>query len=420
MRQTITEKILSEHAGKRVKAGEVGIFNLDLCFAHDGTGLEVITAFKKLGTTSVFSKDKCCLFIDHAAPSPNIGMAAVHHKMRTFAKEFGIRLFDIGCGISHQVIIDGGFLSSGQLAAGADAHTCMMGALNTLGVGLSSADIAMAMASGKCWLKVPETIKVIVNGKLPKGVYAKDVIMHIVGDIGARGANYRAMEFYGDMISGFDMNERFTVCNMAVETGAKTAIMPSDKVTTSWLKKCGIRDARTITADDDAKYTEIRQYDMSGLVPQVARPHSPANVSDISAVKGTPVNAVYIGTCTNSSYEDLETAARILKGQRIPKGLKLIVTPSSAPVFLRAVKDGLVGIFVEAGGIVNNPGCGACSGKHQGVLADGEVVFSTGGRNTLGRMGNSNGSIYLGSPATAAATAIAGVISDPREHKRKL
>ncbi len=420
MRQTIVEKIFTEHSGKRAKAGDIVIAAVDFCLGQDGTSGLIIDSFRRMGVDSVAARDKFCMVIDHSAPSPNIGVSDIHCKMRAFAREYGLKLFDIGCGVCHQIVPERGFVTSGDLVIGADSHTCTYGALNAFASGVGSTDLAIALASGRNWFKVPETIKIIAEGELSKGVYSKDVILHMIGDIGADGATYKSVEFEGDIIDDCSMDARFTITNMAVEMGAKCGIMRADKKMAAWLKKHGAKDPHPVEPDEDAKYTEIREYDFSGLTPQVAKPHTVDSVCDVEEVLGVRIDEVFIGTCTNGRFEDLEVAAKILKGQKVRRGTKLIITPASKAIYLEAVKKGLIDIFMDSGAVINNPGCGPCVGTHQGVLADGENAFSTANRNFKGRMGNPHGNIYLGSPATAAATAISGEISDPREYKRKL
>ncbi len=420
MAQTIAEKILSRHCGRRVMAGDIVMADIDFCFGQDGTSGMIIDSFQRMGVDNVFKRDSFCMVIDHSAPSPNIGVSAIHDKIRRFGTEHGVRVFDIGCGVCHQLVPESGFVSCGDLILGADSHTCTYGALNALSTGVGSTDLAVALASGKNWFKVPETVKVVVVGELPKGVYSKDVILHIVGSVGADWANYRSVEFSGKTINGLSVEARMTISNMAVEMGAKCGLMEADKKTTDWVKKHSTGDIKPVAPDEDAVYAEERKFDVSELVPQVARPDTVDNVCSVEEAAGTHIDEVSIGTCTNGRLEDLEIAAKILKGRKVAKGMKFIVTPASRKIYLEALKAGLIEIFVKAGGVVNNPGCGPCVGTHQGVLADGEVAFSTANRNFKGRMGNPNSGIYLGSPATAAATAIEGKISDPREHKRRL
>ena len=360
------------------------------------------------------------MVIDHSSPSPNMGVSVIHDKIRRFGKEQDVKVFDIGCGVCHQLVPESGYVTCGDLVLGADSHSCTYGAVNVLSTGVGSTDLAITLASGKNWFKVPETIKIVVEGKLPKGVYSKDMILHIIGDIGADGATYSAVEFYGSAIKDISVDARFTISNMAVEMGAKCGLMAADKKVLDWAKKYARKEPKPVEADSDAKYIETREYDVSELSPQVARPHTVDNVCDIEEVLDAPIDQVYIGTCTNGRLEDLEIAANILKGRSVAPGLKLIITPASQKIYLESIKKGYIETFIDAGAVVNNPGCGPCVGTHQGILADGENCFSTANRNFIGRMGNPKSNIYLGSPAAAAATALEGKIADPREHKRRL
>ncbi len=420
MRQTIAEKILSDHSGKRAKAGDIVIAKVDYCFGQDGTSGLIIDSFRKLGVDKVFNKDRFSMVIDHSAPSPNIGVSTIHKKMRTFAKEYGLKLYDIGEGVCHEIIPELGHVTCGDLVIGADSHTCTYGAINALSTGVGSTDLAITLASGKNWFRVPETIKIILEGELPKGVYSKDVVLHIIGDITAEGATYKSVEFYGKAIKDMSIDARFTISNMAVEMGAKCGIMTADRKTLEWVKKHSAKEPKVVESDSDARYCEERVYDVSKFTPKVAKPHTVDNISGVEELKDTKINQVYIGTCTNGRLEDLEIAAKILKNNKVAPGMKLIITPASPKIFLEAVKKGYIEIFINSGAVVNNPGCGPCVGTHQGVLADGEKALSTANRNFKGRMGNPNAEIYLGSPALAAATAIKGTIADPREYKKKL
>ncbi len=420
MRQTIAEKILSGHADKRARAGDIVIADVDYCFGQDGTSGLIVDSFKKLNKEKVFDRNRFSMVIDHSAPSPNIGISAIHKKMREFSREFGVKLFDIGDGVCHQVIPETGYITSGDLVLGADSHTCTYGAINALSTGVGSTDLAITLASGKSWFRVPETIKIVVDGELSKGVYAKDVILYLVGQVGADGATYKSIEFCGEIIDALSVEGRFTIANMAVEMGAKCGLMRSDKKTREWVKKHSTRESNPVDPDEDAVYSKVLKYDLSELEPQVACPHTVDNVKPLGDVEGIEIDEVYIGTCTNGRLEDMEIAAKILKGKRAAKGVKLIITPASKKIYIDSLKKGYINIFMDAGAVVNNPGCGPCVGTHQGVLADGEKAFSTANRNFKGRMGNPNAEIFLGSPAVAAATAIAGVISDPREYKRRL
>ncbi len=416
--QTIAEKILSKHAGKPVKAGDVAVCKIDFCLGQDGTSGLIIDAFENIGKPNVFDKKKFCMIVDHNSPAPNQGTAAVHKKMRAFAQKYGVKLYDGGAGICHQVTMEEGFVKPGDLIIGADSHTCTYGALNALSTGVGSTDLAIGLATGQNWFKVPETVKIVVKGKLPKGVYSKDIILYIAKDLGADGCTYNSVEFTGPAIDALSVDARFTISNMAVEIGAKCGIMNADEKVFSWLKNKGlnIKKASAVFADKDAKYADIKEYDKSKLVPQVAKPHSVDTGVKADELKDVKINEAFIGTCTNGRLEDLEIAAKILKGKHAHKDVKLIICPASKNIYMQAMKKGLFEIFMNAGAIVLNPGCGPCVGTHQGILADGEVAISTANRNFKGRMGNPNAFIYLGSPATAAASAIAGRITDPRRY----
>lgn len=408
--QTIAEKILSRHSGKCVKAGDVAVCKIDFCLGQDGTSGLIIDAFEKIGKPAVFDKKKFCMIIDHSSPAPNQGTATVHKKMRAFALKYGVKVYDVGEGICHQLSMEEGHVGPGDLVIGADSHTCTYGALNALSTGVGSTDLAISLATGENWFKVPETVKVIVKGKLPKGVYSKDIILHIAKDVGAGGCTYKSVEFTGPVIDALSVDARFTVSNMAVEIGAKCGIMNADKKTFAWLKKHG----SPVFADKDAKYIDVREYNISKLVPQVARPHSVDTVVSAEELKDTKIDQGFIGTCTNGRLEDFEIAAKVLKGRKIDSRIKLIIGPASKRVYMGMLKKGLIEIFIDAGAVVLNPGCGPCVGTHQGILADGEVCISTANRNFKGRMGNPSGFIYLGSPATVAASALTGKITDPR------
>ena len=420
MGKTIAEKILSEHAGKELKAGDIAVARVDFCFGQDGTSSIIIDSFKKLGIKRVFDKSKFYMIIDHSAPSPNIGVSAIHKKMRDFARTFDVGLYDIGCGVCHQLVPQQGHITCGDLVLGADSHTCTYGAINVFSTGVGSTDLAITLASGKNWFRVPETIKVIVRGELPKAVYSKDIILSIIKDIGANGATYKSVEFYGEAISALSVDARFTISNMAVEMGAKIGIMEADNKVLKWVGERSKKEPHPAKADPGAKYVAIKEYDVSKLSPQIARPHTVDNVASVEEFKDVKIDQAYIGTCTNGRLEDLEVAARILIGKAVHPDVKLIIAPASRDIYLQAVKKGMVEVFIKSGASVIGPGCGPCVGTHNGVLADGEVAISTANRNFKGRMGNPNSFIYLASPATVAVSAISGRISDPREYKKKL
>jgi 3-isopropylmalate/(R)-2-methylmalate dehydratase large subunit len=336
--------------------------------------------------------------------------------LREFSKKTGAFLSDVGEGVCHQRLVED-WVSPGNLVVGADSHTCTSGALGAFATGMGSTDIALAFALGKVWLKVPETHKFVINGKLPEGVYSKDIILHIIGKIGADGATYKAMEFEGDTIEDLSMSSRFTITNMAIEAGGKTGLIKPDEITRKYLKSRGRGDKfRVIKSDSGAKFEKTIEIQANELEPTVAFPHTVDNIKGISEIEDIKMDQVFIGTCTNGRLEDLRIAASILKGKTRHPDTRLIVVPSSKEVFLEALQEGLIETFIEAGASVESPGCGPCVGIHKGVLADGERVLSTQNRNFLGRMGNPKGFIYLGSPATAAATAIEGKIADPRRY----
>lgn len=420
MGKTISEKILSNHSGKDLKAGDIAVCDVDFCFGQDGTSSIIIDSFKKLGIDKAFDISKFRMIIDHSAPSPNIGVSAIHKKMRDFAKQLNVGMYDIGCGVCHQLVPQNGLVTCGDLVLGADSHTCTYGAINVFSTGVGSTDLAITLASGKNWFRVPETIKVIVNGKLPKGVYSKDIILKIAKDMGSNGATYKAVEFYGEAITSLSVDARLTISNMAVEIGAKVGLMEADSKVLRWVAKAGSKEPRPVKADIDAKYVAVKTYDVSDLAPQAAKPHAVDNVADVTELSDVKIDQAFLGTCTNGRLEDLEIAARILKGRTICPGLKFIVAPASREIYLDALKEGIVETFINAGCAVVSPGCGPCVGTHHGVLANGEVAISTANRNFKGRMGNPNSFIYLASPATVTASAITGRITDPREFRKRL
>jgi len=414
MAQTIAEKILSAHSGKSLKSGDYALCKIDFCLGQDGTSGLIIDAINKMKVKNLSAKSKFCMIIDHSAPSPNIGVSAIHKKMRDFAKDKGLKLYDIGCGVCHQVVVESGRVMPGYLVVGADSHTCTYGALGVLATGFGSTDLAISLASGKNWFKVPETLKIVVKGKLKKSVYSKDLILHIIGDLSADGATYDSVEFYGPAIDALSMDARFTITNMAVEMGAKFGIIPPDKKTSLWLKQWTTKRQKAVYADKDARYKNIKYYDAGKISPKIAQPHSVDNVVDINKLTGKPIDEAFIGTCTNGRIEDLRIAASILRGKKVSPGVRLIVAPASRDIFLDAMKSGIIRTLVEAGANVVTPGCGPCVGTHNGVPSDGEIVLSTANRNFKGRMGNPNAFIYLASPATVAISAVKGKITDPR------
>ncbi len=416
MGKTIAEKILSNHSGKDSKAGDIVIANLDYMMGQDGTSGVAIDSFNNMGATKVFDPSKISIVIDHSSPSPNIGVSTIHKKIRNFVNKTGINLYDIGCGVCHQLLPEQGHVVPGDLVIGADSHTCTYGAINVFSTGIGSTDLAAAWISGKLWFKVPETLKLVYKNKLQKGVLSKDLILYTIGQLGAGGATYLALEIEGKAIDEMSIDARMTISNMAIECGAKAGLMKADKKTLDWVKKHSKKKANPIEADKDAKYKEIKEFDLSQVEPQIAKPHTVDNVCPISEVLGTPIQMGFIGTCTNGRLEDLRIAAKILKGKKVNKNCRLIVAPASREIYLDAAREGIIEALVESHVAVVTPGCGPCVGTHNGVPADGENVISTANRNFKGRMGNPSAFIYLGSPATVAASVLEGKITDPRKY----
>jgi len=414
--KTIVEKILSEHSGTDAYAGDIIIAEIDAALVQDGTGPLAVQQLQKLGMVEAAKPDRTVLFIDHAAPSPRKELSNAHKVLREFAAKTGAIISDINEGVCHQRIVED-FMNPGEVLIGADSHTCTAGALGAFATGMGSTDVAIGIASGKTWLRVPETFKVHVTGKFKKGVYAKDLMLHFIGMIGADGATYKALEFSGPAIDAMDMSGRFTLANMAVEAGAKAGLFASDEITKEFLESRGRGDKwRPLSADEDANYEKVFEIDVSDLEPTVSCPHTVDNIKVIKEVEGTKIDQVYIGTCTNGRIEDLRVATKILEGRGRHPDTRLLVCPASKEVYLKAIEEGLIAKLISAGAAIINPGCGACVGVHAGILGDGEVCLATQNRNFKGRMGNPEAFIYLSSPAVAAASAIEGVIADPRKY----
>jgi 3-isopropylmalate/(R)-2-methylmalate dehydratase large subunit len=414
--KTISEIILGAHSGVDASAGEIVVAEVDRMMAQDGTAPIAIRSFRGMGGEKLKHPERVSFCIDHNAPSPLRSVSQLHALMRDFAREYGVELNDVGEGVCHQVMLDRGHVVPGSLVVGADSHTCTYGALNAFATGVGSTDLAAAMLSGSLWFRVPETMRVSVNGKLGKGVFAKDVALLMVGRITADGATYLAIEIGGDTIGDLELDGRLTITNMAVEVGAKAGLMEVDEKVTGFLHGRTNAKIEPVAADADASYVEEIELDVEKLVPQVARPHRVDNVCAVEEVAGTPVAEGLIGTCTNGRLSDLRTAAAVLKGKKIAPGVRLIVAPASREIMLKALREGLIEVFTEAGGSVLCAGCASCVGTHQGVPGDGENVISTANRNFKGRMGNPEAFIYLASPATVAASCIEGKIADPRRY----
>jgi len=410
MGQTLAEKIFSRKLNRRVSAGEIVVSPVDLAMGQDGTAPLAIQAFRNMGAKKVFDSQKVVLVIDHVAPSTSEGTSKLHALMREFAREQECKLYDVGYGICHQILAEE-YDRPGMIIVGADSHSCMHGAFGAFATGIGSTELAAVMASGKLWFRIPESIKVTLDGQLPKGVTSKDLVLHLAGILKADGANYMSLEFGGGAVKSMSMDSRLTICNMAVEMGAKCGLMEPDRVTEEYLGE----PVPTISPDRDAEYKDEVQIEVEKVEPQVAKPHSVDNVCSVREVEGIEVNQVFLGSCTNGRLEDLRAAASILKGRKVREGVRMIVIPASRRIFLSALAEGLIEIFLKAGCVVGSPGCGPCMGGHIGILGPGEVCVSTSNRNFLGRMGSEQAKIYLASPLTAAASAVTGKITDPRE-----
>ncbi len=418
----IIEKILADASGKQqVSPGEIVEANIDAAMIHDLTGPLAIKSFREIGAKKVWDNNKVIVILDHLVPASSIISANLHRIVRNFAEEQNIRNFyDVGRGgVCHQVMPEKGHVRPGEVIVGADSHTCTYGAFGAFATGIGSTEMAAVFVTGKLWFRVPEVIKVNVTGELPKMVTAKDVTLNIVGRIGADGAIYKGLEFGGSTIRDMSVDGRMVLCNMAVEMGAKAGIIEPDQKTLEYVKARTDKPFKSIKSDPDAAYKQVVDVDVSALEPQVAVPHSVDNVKPVSEVDGVEVDQAFIGSCTNGRLEDLRSAAQILKGKKIARGVRLVVIPASQEIYLNALKEGLIKTFMDAGATIGNPNCGPCLGGHMGILAEGEVCISSSNRNFVGRMGSSKSFVYLASPATVAASAVKGKIIDPRTVKEE-
>ena len=420
MGMTMTQKILADHAGvKEVHAGELIEANVDIVMANDITGPMALPIFKKMAD-KVFDKDKVVLVPDHFTPNKDIKSAENSKAIREFSREQGLthHMEQGKCGVEHAILPESGIVVAGDAVIGADSHTCTYGAIGAFSTGVGTTDIATGMATGQLWFKVPSAIKFNLHGKLPKYVSGKDVILHIIGRIGVDGALYKSMEFTGEGVKELSMADRFTICNMAIEAGAKNGIFPVDEAAIEYLDKHAKRDYKIYEADKDAEYEEVVDVDLSAIRPTVAFPHLPGNaktVNEIEAMDKIYIDQVVIGSCTNGRMEDLRKAAAILKGKKVADNVRVMVIPATQKIYLQCILEGILETFVEAGCAVNTPSCGPCMGGHMGVLAKGEKCVSTTNRNFVGRMGDVESLIYLASPEIAAASAIAGYIANPEK-----
>lgn len=413
MGQTLSEKIISAHAGKQVKPGELVVADIDAALVQDGTGPLAVKELEKAGLVQAAHPDRTVLFLDHASPSPRKELSNAHNVLRSFAEKTGVIVSEIGEGVCHQRMVED-FARPGDLLVGADSHTVTAGALGAFATGMGSTDVGFAIALGKVWLRVPESFKIELTGSFNKSVYAKDLMLHIIGHIGADGATYKAMEFVGQAAAELPVHERFVLSNMAVEAGAKAGMFAADERTKAYLEEVGRAEYyQPLAPDPDATYEKTFTFDLSKIEPTVSFPHTVDNTRTITEAKDVKIDQAFIGTCTNGRLQDLRIAADMIKGKKVK--VRFLVVPASRKVYMAAMREGILETFMEAGAVIQPPGCGPCVGIHQGVLADGEVCISSQNRNFKGRMGNPEGEIYLASPATVAASALTGKITDPRE-----
>ena len=416
MGMTMSQKILAAHAGlDSVRVGQLIEADLDLVLGNDITSPVAINEMAKINNKEVFDKEKIALVMDHFVPNKDIKSAQNCKSCREFAAAKGIiNYFDVGkMGVEHALLPEQGLTVAGDLIIGADSHTCTYGALGAFSTGVGSTDMAAGMATGKAWFKVPAAIKFVLKGEFKPYVSGKDLILHIIGMIGVDGALYRSMEFCGDGVKSLSMDDRFCICNMAIEAGAKNGIFPVDEQTVEYMKEHSKRDFRVFEADEDAEYDEVYEIDLSNLEPTVAFPHLPENTKAVGTFEKIKIDQAMVGSCTNGRLSDLRIAASILKGNKVADGVRCIIVPATQKIYLDALKEGLLEIFINAGAVVSTPTCGPCLGGHMGILAENERCISTSNRNFVGRMGHVTSEIYLASPAVTAASAIAGYITKP-------
>jgi 3-isopropylmalate/(R)-2-methylmalate dehydratase large subunit len=415
MGKTIAEKIFSSHYGKSCSAGDIVICSPDLLLTHDANRPLVADVLKKMGARTVFYPKRTVVIIDHYTPSHGEITANIHSSLREFAENYGTHFFESE-GICHQLLSEKGLVVPGDLVIGSDSHMCTQGALNAFASGVGSTDLAVTLTQGNLWFQVPQSYKIVLKGRFKEGVFAKDLIMYLVGKLSARGAVYACLEFGGNAIPTLSVESRLTICNMAVETGAKAGIMPHDEILADWLKEKTLRPGLPTFADADAVYQDIYEIELKDLDPLVARPHRVDDVVSVNELEGVSINQANLAGCAASRLEDLRVAAKILKGRKIHKNVRLMVVPASQEILLDAMQEGIIEILIKAGGVLANPSCKACSsGPRYGVPADGENVITSANRNFQGRLGNPNAFIYLASPATVAASAITGHITDCRK-----
>jgi 3-isopropylmalate/(R)-2-methylmalate dehydratase large subunit len=418
MAQTLAEKLVSQHAGASVKSGELTIVKVDFAYVQDWTGPLTVDKINELGGSLAKDPSRVAVFIDHASPSSFKEVSTGHTKLRDYAKLSGCRIYDVGEGVSHLVLGES-VTSPGMLMVGADSHTCNGGALAAFCTGMGSTDVAAAISMGATWMMCPRAIKVVVTGRLQPGVFSKDIILHLIGEIGADGATYQSLEFFGDTVEGLDIPARITMASMAVEAGAKVGLFESDANTKAWLRENNREsDYKEIRVDGGAEYSRTIQIRANEVEPTIAFPHMVDNARKITDpdCKDVKIQQAYLGSTTNGYFEDFAQAAQVLKGKRVADGTRLVITPGTKTVYRKMMQSGLMDIFLDAGGVINSPGCGACPGSHEGILGDGENCIASINRNFKGRMGNPNSFVYLASPAAVAAAAIEGKLADPRRY----
>lgn len=420
MGMTMTQKILADHAGlPSVAAGDLIEAKVDIVLGNDITGPVAIGVFDDAGFTKVFDEDRVVLVLDHYTPCKDIKSAQLCAIARNFAKRFGLtHFYDVGrVGIEHALLPEQGVVGPGDCIIGADSHTCTYGALGAFSTGVGSTDMAAGMAMGENWFKVPAAIKVVLKGKMTGCVSGKDVILHLIGEIGVDGALYKSLEFTGEGVYSLSMDDRFTIANMAIEAGAKNGIFPVDEKTLEYVKNRFEREVKVFTADDDAEYEQVIEIDLDKLRPTVSMPHLPSNTKTVDEVRGLPIDQVVIGSCTNGRISDMRAAAEVLKGRTVADGVRCIVIPATQEIYMQCIAEGLAEIFIEAGCAISTPTCGPCLGGHMGIMSEGERAVATTNRNFLGRMGHVESEVILASPAVAAASAVAGSVALPEDLK---
>ena len=416
MGQTFAEKMLSKYSGRNVVPGEIVEVKPDIAMSHDNTAA-ISGTFEQLGVDKLDDPDRHVIVLDHCSPPANEKFALNHKITRNFVKKHGIKnFFDLEAGICHQVIIENGLCLPGTIMVGADSHSTTYGAFGAFGTGIGRSETAVIMATGKIWIRVPETIKIIIKGEFPEGTGSKDLILKIAGEIRADGALYKAIEFAGSTIENMSVSSRIVLPNMAVELGAKIGYMEPNEATLEYLEGRAKKEFEVVVSDDDANFEKVIEFDISELEPQIACPHTVDNVHPITEVTGTKIDEIFFGSCTNARLEDFEIVAGVMKGNKVHRDVRMLVFPASKDVFLEAMRLGYVQTLAESGAVIMNTGCGPCMGNHEGVPAEGEVVLATNNRNYRGRLGNRDSEVYLSSPLVAAHSAITGTITDPRTH----